>query len=380
MKVLMICTEKLPVPEVKGGAIQTYISGITPFLKDQFNITILGINDPTLPDNEVKNGIHYVRIPGKVFNLYQDGVINFLIENQFDIIHIFNRPRLVLPVREVAPNAKIILSMHNDMFAPEKIPSSEAERVIDEVSAIVTVSNYIGNTINNFYPKAGQKIRTVYSGVDIQKFLPGNHPNMSGIRNQIRKQHGLEDKMVILFVGRLSANKGVDRLIRAIPEIAKSHKNIALVIMGSKWFSQDGVSDFVAYARSLARKLPIPVVSTGFVSPAEIQNWFSASDIFVCTSIWQEPLARVHYEAMASGLPIITTNRGGNPEVIIEGQNGFVVENPENPANFAEKILMLLNDKDLMKRMGENGRNLAINQYQFDRVANEVREVWNQVL
>jgi spore coat protein SA len=378
MKLLMVCTEKLPVPPVLGGAIQTYISGILPYLSEFHDITVLGINDSSLPETETINGIHYVRVPGKVFELYRDGVVRYIENNHFDLIHIFNRPRLVLPVREVAPHSKITLSMHNDMFNLDKIDPSEANAVIQEVSKIVTVSNYVGNVIRELYPEASPKLRTIYSGVDTERFLPGSDSKMKKIRSSLRKEHGLENKTVILFAGRLSANKGVDRLVRALPSLSKKFKDLALVIVGGNWFSQNEVTDYVAYVRALAAKQSVPVVTTGFVSAFEIQNWFAAADLFVCTSLWQEPLARVHYEAMAAGLPIVTTARGGNPEVIILKENGLIVENPEDPENFAQKIAEILSDKTLMKKMGETGRKLVETKFQWKRVADEVLEVWIQ--
>ncbi|WP_084278960.1 glycosyltransferase family 4 protein [Anoxybacteroides tepidamans] len=378
MKILMICTEKLPVPPVLGGAIQTYIAGILPYLKKSHDITILGVNDPSLPDEETVDGIRYVRVPGKIFETYRENVVRYVESNQFDLIHIFNRPRLVLPVRQVAPLAKITLSMHNDMFTPEKIDPEEAERVIAEVSRIVTVSNYVGDAICSLYPQAASKVRTIYSGVDAERFLPGNHPKMQKIRNEIRRANNLENKTVILFAGRLSRNKGVDKLVRALPDISKKFKDVALVIIGSRWFSQEDVNDYIAYVRALAQKLPVPVVTTGFVAPDEIQNWFAAADLFVCTSQWQEPLARVHYEAMAAGLPIVTTARGGNPEVIEANENGLIVENPEDPRDFVEKISQILSNKSLMKRMGEKGRELATSRYGWSRVASELLDVWEQ--
>jgi len=379
MKILMISTEKLPVPEVRGGAIQTYISGILPYLSGPMDITVLGISDPELPDMERTMGINFVRIPGKDFDLYAKGVVEFVAAHPFDIIHIFNRPKLVMPIRKVSPRSKIILSMHNDMFHPAKISPEEARNAIRETSQIITISNYIGRTIEELYPEARGKWVTIYSGVDSERFLPAAHPAMKKVRERIRKEHGLEKKDVILYAGRLSANKGVDRLILALPEVAKKHKNIALVIVGSKWFSQNDVSDYVAYVRSLAARIPIPVVNTGFVSPFEMQNWFGASDLFVCPSIWQEPLARVHYEAMASGLPIVTTNRGGNPEVIVPGENGLIVEQPEDPREFAEKILAILSNPALMKKMGDKNRHLAETYYNWKRVAGDVLKVWKSV-
>ncbi|MGG3944048.1 glycosyltransferase family 4 protein [Peribacillus psychrosaccharolyticus] len=379
MKVLMICTEKLPVPAVLGGAVQTYIAGILPHLSKNHKITVLGISDPSLPDQEILDNVRYIRVPGKILETYQLGVVNFIETESFDLIHIFNRPRLVLPVRKAAPHSKITLSMHNDMFTLKKIKPEEAGAVLEELSHIVTVSNYVGKVIKTLYPQAASKIQTVYSGVDTDRFLPGDHPKMKTIRDELRREHGLENKTVILFAGRLSKNKGVDRLIKALPDLAKKFDDLALVIVGSNWFSQDKVTDYIVYIRSLAEKLTIPVVNTGFVSSSEIQNWFAASDVFVCTSVWEEPLARVHYEAMSAGLPIVTTERGGNPEVIQVNVNGVIVKNPENPDNFTEQISSLLTNKSLMKSMGERGRELAILHYKWERVASEIFEVWETV-
>ncbi|MCQ6275575.1 glycosyltransferase family 4 protein [Bacillus sp. V3B] len=378
MKILMICTEKLPVPPVLGGAIQTYISGILPYVGNKHDITVLGVNDPSLPDTETIDGVHYARIPGKVFEIYREEVVRYLQSNHFDLIHIFNRPRLVLSVRKAAPQSKINLSMHNDMFMPEKIEAEEARAVIEEVTNIVTISEYVGNVIKDLYPQAASKLRAIYSGVDSERFLPGSDPKMQKIRNEIKKTHGLENKTVLLFAGRVSRNKGVDRLVRALPGLSRKFKDLALVIVGGKWFSQDDITDYIAYVRALAKKSPIPVVTTGFVSPDEIQNWFAAADLFVCTSLWQEPVARVHYEAMAAGLPIVTTARGGNPEVILLGENGLIVENPEDPTGFEEKITEILSNKALMNKMRKKGREQAVSIYKWERVASEVLEVWEQ--
>jgi len=378
MKILMVCTENLPVPPVLGGAIQTYISGSLPYLSKSHDITIMGINDPSLPDEETIDGVNYIRVPGRVLELYRDGVVRYIESNHFDLIHIFNRPRLVLPIRKVAPKSKITLSMHNDMFNFGKIDDYEANLVIEEVSSIVTVSDYVGNVIKELYPQSASKIRTIYSGVDTNRFLPGTDPKMIATRNSLRQEFGLENKTVLLFAGRLSENKGVDRLIRALPQLSNSFENLALVIVGSNWFSQNNVTDYVAYVRAISKKQQVPVITTGFVSPFEMQNWFAVADLFVCTSLWQEPLARVHYEAMAAGLPIVTTARGGNAEVINSGENGFIVENPEDPSEFATKITQILSNKSLMNSMGKKGRALANEKYLFSRVANELLEVWQQ--
>lgn len=381
LKVLMICTEKLPVPAVRGGAIQTYIDGISGLLSQQHSLTILGTTDPTLPNEEYKNNIRYVRIESEqFFEIYAARVLDFLQNESFDLIHVFNRPRLIPLIREVAPYTRIILSMHNDMFDINKISQQDALTAIREVERIITVSDYVGKTISNLYPQAASKVRTIYSGVDLKKFIPWETSNRAAqIRQELRSSYHLEDKTVILFVGRLTPKKGADVLIQAINELSIIDSNIALVIVGGTWYSVDSVTDYVAYVRALAEKASFPVITTGYVSSDVIHQWFWAGDIFVCPSQWQEPLARVHYEAMAAGLPFLTTARGGNPEVVID-QNGLLVNRPEDSHEFAENLNTLITNPQLRRRMGQTGRRLAEERFSWERVANEVSESWKQVL
>ncbi|KEO83487.1 glycosyltransferase family 4 protein [Tumebacillus flagellatus] len=374
MKVLLIVTEKLPVPPVRGGAIQTYIAGIAPQLARHHDLTILGRTDPLLPDHEVADGITFDRVPGGHFELYRQGVVSYLDGKQFDLIHIFNRPLMVSAVRQAAPNARLILSMHNDMFLPNKITAEEAKLAIADAERIVTVSDYVGRTISNLYPEAAPKLKTIYSGVDLNRYLLSTEAQR--VRQELRDLHGLNGKKVILFVGRLSPKKGADILLRSLPQLADKHPDAALVMVGSRWYSDDNISDYVAYVRALAARSPIPVVTTGFVDAAEVHKWFWAGDVFVCPSQWQEPLARVHYEAMAAELPIVTTRRGGNPEVI-DGQNGIVIDNPEDPASFAAAISDLLHNATKRRDFGKHGRVLAERNYGWERVIREILEVWS---
>jgi len=371
MNILMIVTEKLPVPPVRGGAIQTYVDALAPHLGKAHKLTILGITDPTLPERESRGGITYVRVPGGELDTYTAGVTEFLKKNSFDLIHIFNRPRMVLPVRGVAPKARIILSLHNDMFEPGKIEPAEAEQVLAQMEKMVTVSDYVGRRVESLYPAAAGKWRTVYSGVDLKRFAVDRDA-----RQRLRTEHGLTGKQVILFVGRLSPKKGADVLVRAMPQIAKRHPDAALVLVGSKWYGEDKVSDYVAYVRAIAARSPVPVVTTGFVTPDQVHQWFAAGDIFVCASQWEEPLARVHYEAMAAGLPIVTTARGGNPEVVAGKGNGVVVENAEDPQAFAAALSQMLSDKARREKMGRAGRTLAEQRFGWDRVAADILSVW----
>lgn len=375
----MISTEKLPVPPIRGGAIQTYIANVAPRLAQSgIDLTVLGRNDPELPNEEVRDGVRYVRVEGGTLDAYRSSVTAFLARERFDRIHIFNRPKLVLPVREAAPETRLSLSLHNEMFLPRKIDPTEAKAAIAAVDRIATVSDFIGKGISDPYPEAGPKLRTIYSGVDPSQFVPGWTAEGKAMRESLRKQHKLTNRQVVLFVGRLSPKKGADVLLRAMEIVAKSASGVALVLVGSKWYGADELTDYVAYLQNLTARSSVPVVTTGFITPDQVNQWFAAGDLFVCPSVWQEPLARVHYEAMAAGLPIITTRRGGNPEVVEGSGVGLVVDEPESPEAMAKAILGLLKNSGQREAMGQAGRNLAQTRFTWERVASEISALWTE--
>ncbi len=119
---------------------------------------------------------------------------------------------------------------------------------------------------------------------------------------------------------------------------------------------------------------------TGFVPPSEMPDYYNLGDVFICASQWEEPLARVHYEAMAAGLPIITTNRGGNTEVVKrEYGNGIAIDDYSNSNVFAEKINYLLNNPKVAMDLGKTGRNYAVEKYSWERVANDLLRLFDVI-
>ncbi len=94
------------------------------------------------------------------------------LDDSYDLIHVFNRPRWVVSLSKKLPNTKFSLSLHNEMFHEEKIPKDMALSCINKVEFITTVSNFIAEGVVRLFPEAKDKIYTVYSGVDINKFKP----------------------------------------------------------------------------------------------------------------------------------------------------------------------------------------------------------------
>ncbi|HOM01425.1 MAG TPA: glycosyltransferase family 4 protein [Acetivibrio sp.] len=371
MKIALVCTEKLPVPPVAGGAVQLYISEILPYIKEQHEITVFCKHYPGLSANEVVDNVRYIRVPASSASRYLRNIQDHLDES-FDLIHIFNRPKWVLNLSKNLPTVRFSLSLHNEMFALEKILPEKAIECISKVEFINTVSKFIADGVKLLYPIAESKLRVVYSGVNIEEYYPNWSPE--GIYNKeiLKKTLGIENKRVILHVTRLSPKKGTHIVLSAMKKVMESFSDTALVIVGSKWYGKNEEDDYTKQCRALAEQLSGPVVFTGFIPPAEIPAYYNVGDIFVCASQWNEPLARIHYEAMAAGLPIITTDRGGNAEIFEDNVNGIIIKDYNNPDSFAERIIHLLNNPNKALEMGRKAYESALSKYTWKRVADEV--------
>ena len=377
MKILLVCTEKLPVPCIRGGAIQTYIDGILPFLKRDHEVTVFSVADPELPDQEIRDDILYKRSSRKTSEEYYHAVTNFVAGREFDWIVIYNRPKYLPMVAEAAPNSRFILSMHNEMFHAKKIEPEEAILCLERVEKVVTVSKFIADGIAKLFPGYEHKLTPVYAGVDLKLFQPRWIEGLEGKRKEKLAALGLEDKQVILYVGRLTDKKGPHLLISAMTKVIKKHPSAVLLLVGSKWYGNNEENDYVREIKVKAEQLGGAVQMTGFIPPYEVADYFLLGDVFVCASQWEEPLARVHYEAMATGLCTITTGRGGNPEVIIPGKNGIVITDYENSGAFADCIDYLLSMPNKREEMGKRGRELAELYYSWSRVAWDILSIIN---
>src|SRR5690606_2197419 len=186
----------------------------------------------------------------------------------------------------------------------------------------------------------------------------------------------VENKKVVLFVGRISKVKGPDVLIKAMQRVAKSWPDAVLLVVGGKWFTDRMDDEYGRSLQQLAKKLKGRVFFTGFVPPKKIPTTYLAGDVFVCSSQWEEPLARVHYEAMGAGLPVITTNRGGNAEIVKHGVNGLVINDYNNPRAFAEAISRLFANPEEAARFAREGRALMERNHGFEHAAERLERLY----
>jgi len=372
MRIALVCTEKLPVPPVRGGAIQTYIDGVLPFLAARHAVTVVGRSDPALPPEEEAGGARFVRVEaGDGPEAYAGRAAAFLARERWDVVEVFNRPAFVERIARAAPGARLVLSLHNAMLAPDRVSPGRARRALALLDGVVTISDFIRRTAVEHFPEFAGKFRTIYSGVDLDRFRPGPGPASEALRAEL----GIGERPVVLSVGRLSPKKGIHVLLEAMELVAGTHPEAVLVQVGSRWYGRDDHDDYVKAVVRQAARLGDCVRMVGYVPYREVDAYFRLADIFVCASQWEEPLARVHYEAMACGLPIVTTDRGGNAEVVAEGRSALLVRPHDRPEAFAAAICTLLDDPALRRRMGEENRRMAEARFGWARVATELLAV-----
>lgn len=367
------------VPPIGGGAIQILINGVIPHISNSHKLTVFCITHSKLPDQELINGVEYIRVPREnyVFNVGKELAKKRSSKEYFDLVHVFNRPSDLLIYKTAMPESRFVLSLHNEMFKEEKISTQMGTLVVEAVDKIMTISEYIGDSVTSRFPSATGKVQAVYSGIDLNRYKPLWDKEVEAERNILRQKYGVNEKKVILFVGRLSTVKGPDILIEAMKQVINTYKDSVLVVVGSKWFSDDRIDDFGLRLIQLAESLgENKVIFTGFVPPVEIPKLFLIGDIFVCSSQWQEPLARVHYEAMGTGLPIITTNRGGNAEIIKHFTNGIVIDDYTNPEAFADSISFLLSNERKADKLARAGRAFVETNFGFDHVAARLENLY----
>lgn len=175
---------------------------------------------------------------------------------------------------------------------------------------------------------------------------------------------------VILTVGRLlmsEPGKGVDTLIRALPKILSKVPNAILAVVG------DG--DQLPYLQRLAEELNVSeqVLFAGEKKTDELRTYYARADLFAMPSR-QEGFGVVFLEAMAFGKPVIGGNHGGTPEVVIDGVNGFLVQYGDVDA-LADRVLLLLKDENLRKRMGAAGLREVKEHYTFERFRSRLTQL-----
>lgn len=230
----------------------------------------------------------------------------------------------------------------------------------------VTVSHYSLKRIIELYGVDEAKIRVVPNGVDPEKFKP------SIPTEDFKQKHGLSNKQVVLFVGRLIPRKGLTYLIEAAKNVVKENAETIFVIVGNGPLKNQLVAQ--VNLLNLSRNF----MFLGDIKDRDLPSVYGCADVFVLPSI-QEGQGIALLEAEASAKPVVAFNVTGIKEAVADGNSGFLVEKG-NSRMLSKAILDLLSNQPLRERMGAFGREFVLRNFTWDICAEKMLKVYNEAL
>lgn len=282
-----------------------------------------------------------------------------LAREKFDLIHIhkpFDLP-LAWGVKKFNGGRLILGSHGTDFFPGDRL-------FIGEVDAAVACSGYNSRLIAGRY---GIVPEVIYNGIDSELFRPLPVPDRK-LQNDLSLAGSDE---VIIYVGRLVGLKGVKVLLKAAASLTRATVKVLIV----------GDGEDRAPLESLAQRLGLggKIVFTGFVPHSELPRYYSLARAAVFPTLADEAFGISICEAMACGVPALSTRVGGIPELIVDGESGLLAE-PGNPEALAREILKLLEDENLRRSMGEKAQERVAEHFTWGKVADRLCGVYRRVL
>ena len=254
---------------------------------------------------------------------------------------------------------------------------------LEAADAIIAVSRQMRRDVLRCYPDIDpERVLVVHNGIDTEAYRP-----VSDTETLIR--YGIDpDRPVVVFVGRITRQKGIVHLLRAAHHIPATAQ---LVLCAAAPDTREIAREFEELTAEL-RSIRGDVFWIDEMLPRqELVEVVSAATVFVCPSIY-EPFGLVNVEAMACETAVVATSTGGIPEIVVEGETGLLVPlgetdpvtgEPDNPEAFAlalaRAVNRLLQDPELARRMGRAGRMLAVERFSWTAAAGKTVEVYRQV-
>jgi glycosyltransferase involved in cell wall biosynthesis len=305
-----------------------------------------------------------------------------------DIIHIHNFTGFVPVVRFFNRRAGIVLHMNGEWLS--QLDEATMARRIGLVDAVFGSSDYITNLVRVRFPQFAGRCHTVYNGVDPDAFVASSgEPGLPGARPEATGP-------VVVFVGRLSPEKGLHDLLDALPEVVARHPTVRFDIIGPegvlpKSFIVDVSEDPTVQSlarfyerdyRELLEERIGPEVKThvrflGGLPHGEVVQHVRDADLVVNPS-YSESFGMSLVEALACQTPVVATRVGGMPEIVGDDA-GLLVDRADPPA-LAAAISRMLDDPEMRRRMGEAGRRRVENVFAWSRVAQRAEAQYDALL
>lgn len=390
LRISHIASKDLPVPPIRGGAVQLWIEKVGRQLARQHTVQIVAPWDSRQPEHETDGNLTYDRIRfGKAYNRvfrkilgvdpygYPQRVARATANFRPEVVHIHGGGSQWLPVlRKSLPRTPIVIHLHND-------PGLELHKWRyrdwgDQVS-FAACSTFIRDASIAALDLPAERCAVIHNGVDVADFTPWWQADER--RREMRARYGIpEDARVLLFCGRVAPEKGPQHLATAAAALMADLPDLWVVFAGDYRDQPNAAKPewYDTYQDIRTTLAPVwnRVVFTGAHSPAEMPALYLLGDLFVAPSTGPEGFGMVFVEAMAAGLPVVGSRKGGIPEVIAPDFGGLM----DDPNDLAGLLAPYLDNPELRLASGRAARQAAEQRFDWAIVADNVDALYRTLL
>ena len=387
MKILML-TWEYP-PRIVGGIARVVNDLSKRLIKDGHDVTVVTYRDQNLPYFELDKGVKVYRVDNFMIqsNNFIDWVmqLNFNMiakvgeiiakEGNFDVIHAHDwLVAYAAKTLKQAYNLPIVSTIHATEAGRNNGIREQNQKYINdtewmltyESTEVIVNSNYMKNELQRLFGLPFEKINVLPNGVNLT--------NYSGIERDydFRRKYAMDNEKMILFMGRLVYEKGVQHLIGAMPKILEHYHDAKLVIAG-----KGGMIDELK-AEVNALGLGNKVCFAGYLNGKDVGKMYKAADISVFPSTY-EPFGIVALEAMLAEVPIVVSDIGGLNEIVDHRETGMK-SYAGNSNSIADSILELLFDPQLCANIVKKAKAKVRNQYNWNKIAQDTHFTYQKAI
>lgn len=337
-------------------------------------LDVLGLRDPRRPfiSSDLYNR-HFIRL-----------IVEDLAKQNCDIVHVHNFSQFAPVIRSRLPDIKIVLQMHCQWLT--QFDKALIEQNLFAVDLVLGCSDSVAAKVRRRFSSMAGRCRHLYNGVEMAPFM--------------KLHRTARNPKKILFVGRVSPEKGVHVLLDAFKIVLSRHPDAHLEVIGPDFVPRrDLMLDVLddpniqaiaplfragAYAEFLRKKISmLPANSVSFLNKgmpfADIVPHYQSAGVFCFPSVWEEPFGMPMVEAMAAKTPVVATLGGAFPEIVEDRRSGILVDRAD-AQTLADGILHVIANPKLAEAMAEAAYKRASELFTWDRVTADLLKEYERLM
>ena len=387
MKILML-TWEYP-PRIVGGIARVVNDLSKRLIKDGHEVTVVTYREGNAPYYELDKGVNVYRVDNFMINA--NNFIDWIMQmnfnmiakaseiiqknGKFDVIHAHDwLVAYAAKTLKQSFDIPLVSTIHaTEAGRNSGIRDNQQKYINDtewmltyESTEVIVNSNYMKGELQRLFGLPFEKINVVPNGVNLQGF--------SGVERdyEFRRKYAMDNEKMILFIGRLVYEKGVQHLIAAMPKVLAGYHDAKLVIAG-----KGGMLDELR-AQAAALGLGDKVYFAGYVNGKDVPKLYKCADVTVFPSTY-EPFGIVALEAMLGETPVVVSDIGGLNEIVQHKENGMKCY-AGNPNSIADSILELLYNPALCASIVKKAKVKVRNEYNWNKIAQDTHFIYQKAI